>query len=249
MIKFPAIFLGLFFFGLVGATNIVQGQTTYPEVQSLPFFTTVGDYAESAPSDPGTAILDQFAISMVDFDKQQLTWAWQALNQVLKTNLKSLVSGTVIKKVVDAHGYSAQVGCNNHGQGYSSPEGVGIRLHPHAEEAKFKLTILHELGHIIYNCNGTKSVEWNKAFEAVIAAEGGITRYGDNPACIVGFSDSEFAGRRRSEDFAEMIAYYLLPTASERTIEGACQPTGGPPFANGAYPIHFEFAKSILGSL
>lgn len=47
MIKFPAIFLGLFFFGLVGATNIAQGQTTYPEVLSLPFYTTIGDYQEA----------------------------------------------------------------------------------------------------------------------------------------------------------------------------------------------------------
>ncbi len=228
-------------------TPTAKAQTTYPEVQSLPFFTTVGDYTESAPADPGSAILEQFKISMTGFDNQQLTWAWQLFNSVAKTNLKNLVAGAVIKKVVDAHGYSAQVGCNNHGQGYYFPEGFGVKLHPHNEEVKFKLTILHELGHVIYNCNGAQSVKWKVDWEVIFAGEGGITTYAKDPSCIIGYDDPNLEGRKRSEDFAETIAYYLIPEARERSIEG-CSPSGGAPFAGGAFPKHFEFAKTILGS-
>lgn len=245
------VFLIFLFTLLVGLMLIptVRAQVTYPEVQSLPFFTTVGDYKQAAPEDLATAIFEQFGIKMVGFDKEQLTWTWELFKQISNTNFKSLTAGAIVQKFPNDHSYSAQVGCKNHTQADPFGLGYAVQLHPHTDAVKFKLTLLHELAHVIYNCNGPKSTEWNKAFEVVIAEENGITRYGENPGCIIGFSDSNFAGRRRSEDFAETIAYYLIPDAPERTIEGNCQPTGGPPFKGGTFPVHFEFAKSILGNL
>ncbi len=232
----------LFIFPSTILAQTSQSTTTYPEVNSNVVTTTIGNAQAALPQgDLKIALTNRFGVTFEGFDQQQLQWAWQLFSKIERTNFKNLTQGTNITKGVDPqfpqYGYSQQLGCKS------------IRLHPHTEEMRFKLTVLHEMSHVIYHCaNNAKELQIN--YEGVISQEGGVTRYGDDPRCIAyTLTDTEYPGRRRSEAFAETLTYYLLPEADERVIEPNCKPTSGPPFAGGRYPVHYSFAQSILGGI
>lgn len=197
--------------------------------------------SQSSPNpsaNPRLDLIALFGITMNGFSKQHLDWALEIFNTISKTNFKNLTTGTTITIRADPNGYSEQIGCR------------AFYLHPHPEKIKFQLTILHELGHIIYWCNTDKGLWQNnlenplEEIKAIYNAEGGLTTYSRNPTCIgLPVSDS----RKYEEDFPEMIAYYLMPRENERDIKG-CPPKSGPPYQAGSFPLHFQFALKILGT-
>lgn len=219
---------------------------TYPEIQSDPFETMVGDYKEGIPLDLEKAINEKFGITMQGFNNQQLTWVWELFNKISQTKFNQNTKGAIIKQTPEPNEYSAQVGCNNHSLDYLSPKGYGVELFPHTDGNRFKLTILHELGHVIWHCNGSTSKQWQKDFEAVLANEETVSAYASNPGCTIGFKEDNLQGRKLSEDFAETVAYYLIQDVAERPIKN-CPQNSSPPFEGVNHPMHKQFIKNILG--
>lgn len=177
---------------------------------------------QTIPSDPQgiqQAIKSRFNITMNGFElrKDLLQWAYRKLESVSNTRLLELVSGTVIT----ASGSSSQTGCNT----------LNIRSTIENEQL-LGIILTHELGHIIRNC---KQSQYQQHLDA-LNREKGITLYARTLCGSEGSTDST------SEDYAEMIAYYLNPDAPEQT---SCS-GGGNPYANGGYPLHKKVAEDIL---
>lgn len=164
-------------------------------------------------------LINTFGITMNGFNQKQLQWAWEKLTSVQQTNFTSLTRGTVM--TATSGSISSQTGCRT------------VNLGTYNDETVFKVTLNHELGHIIYWCNENpqnKKSEHQDAFNK----EGGITGYAANPC---------YGTSGLTEDYAEMVAYYLNPNITELT---PCHNRGVVPFANGKYPMHYNIAKGVL---
>lgn len=170
----------------------------------------------------------QFGISMIGFDQQHLQWAWEKFWEVSGTNFNSLVRGAVIE-VTDISN-TQQVGC---------PPSRSILVGPFPEETAFKHILTHELGHVIRNCTGRQGAQ-ETAFLNAHGKEGGVSYYARNAISCTG-SDA------RSEDYAEMIAFYLnpdIPVASYLK----CYPAVQNRYTQQDFPLHYQVAQDVLGA-
>lgn len=179
-------------------------------------------------SDLQKEIASRFGITMNGFDQKNLQWAYNKLSAVAQTNLKNFVQGVVITAVSSG---SQQINCKS----------INLRSNLESEEL-FGVVLLHEIGHIIFNCGGGGAK--TGSHETVLASEGYLTNY-SRTACT--YSAREINDWvKRSEDYAEMITYYLNPGVRAQTA--ACAGNQPNPYSGGANPQHFNLAKTILGN-
>ncbi len=196
-------------------TTRVGNPTTQPPTQ--------GGEAPPPPQDIRQGIIDEFGITMNGFTQEQLQWAWEKYWDVSHTNFINLVRGTV----VTAHsGMSEQTGCKT----FLLRDELGITR---GDATLFKVVLIHEFGHIIYWCGDGERATTDH--ENAFVSEGGMTGYGAS-GC--------YGTPPITEDYAEMITYYLNRNVLEQT---GCELRGVVPFADGKYPKHFETARKILG--
>ena len=246
----------IFLVGVVHAQN-----SSVIEVSSNPVITVVGDL----PQDIKQEILSKYGIDMQDFDQQHLQWALELFDRTSKTNLKKLTQGAIMKKrPTDATGYSQQVGCARHEDtstnpplhGYNFDTPPATYIQEHADKTKFQLTIVHELGHTIENCNtdalnhknehdaiwNKNNLTWNNSL---------VNKTGKGYNYLTGYSSQVWCTgaddtlhNESTENYAEMIAYYLIPEAKERVITN-CPRNDQVPLQ--VHPEYKEVARKILG--
>jgi hypothetical protein len=173
----------------------------------------------------------QFGISMIGgYDQQHMQWAWEKFWEVSNTNFNSLVRGSIIQ--VTSVSNTHQSACPN-------PNSPSVYIGQFPEETAFKHILMHELGHVIRNCSGRERAQ-ESAFIQAHKAEGGVSYYAKNaPACT--------GSDNTSEDYAEMIAFYLnngTPVASYLRCYQQQQFRLSPQ----EYPLHFKVAQDVLGA-
>lgn len=181
---------------------------------------SAGPKTQAPPVDPQnirSEIRDKFGINMIGFGQQQMQWAWEKLWDVSHTNFVKLL-----------HPKPTIININRINEGYSSQLGpTEINLKNYEDETLFKVIFIHELGHIIYWYNDDKishQTEHNNLHKRGLSA----TRYGATD---------------KTENYPEMITYYLNPGKTEQTLFSQAVV----PFANGRNPEYFNLAKAILG--
>lgn len=190
---------------------------------------TPGGPRPEAPPAEGelqTAIQQQFGISMLGFDNQHLQWTWEKLWEVSNTKFSTLVNGTVIQAIPNISG-TAQDAYRH------------INLGQFPEETAFKHILTHELGHVIRNYAGRENAQ-ESAFLNAYAKEKGVSYYAKNAEACTG-SDSI------SEDYAEMIAYYLNPGTPVASYLKCYQATQNK-FTQQEFPLHYLVARDVLGA-
>ena len=246
MKKILAVFF-LFFFIFQAHHVFAQAQGAAGGIQSKAACTKVGNApddqkpaacatggngirpeAPPAEGDLRGAIQEKFGISMNGYDRQRMQWAWEKLWDVSNTNFVELVRGSVIE--VTSTSNSHQVGCPG--------AAVAVYLGPFNDEYTFKQAFIHELGHVIANCSTKQTANWNAYLKAHVA-EGGVSYYGGHAESCTG-SDSI------SEDFAEMIAFYLNPGYAVSIVR--CNQAGEKVDMASQFPLHFQVAQAILGN-
>ncbi len=185
--------------------------------------------APAAPADLKQAIQDKFGINIDStFDRTHQEWIWEKLWDVSNTNFDDLVTGTHVVDIGSSGG-SAQTNCKTIQIGQYSPKEI------------FQVVFTHEMGHIIRNCISAPKSHWDEHL-AALASEKGVTEY----ARVLCTYSNPGDWQSKSEDYAEMIAYYLNPDAHQQTAKNC---SGGPnPYLNGGYPLHFNVAKEVLGA-
>lgn len=204
-----------------------------PSVCSEPGSTTlnpgsgVHPQAPQSPSDIRQGIIDQFGITMNGFDNQHLQWAWEKFWEVSNTNFDELVKGAKID--VTSVSNTQQVGC---------PPALTAIIGQFPEETAFKHILTHELGHAIRNCPGRAQAQ-ETAYLNAHSKEGGVSYYGENAKTCTG-SDS------LSEDYAEMIAFYLNPGTPVASYL-KCLPYSQNKYTESSFPLHYQVARDILG--
>jgi hypothetical protein len=189
-----------------------------------------GNRPEAPPVEPGNlrqAIIDKFGITMNGYSNQYMQWAWERLWEVSHTNFDELVKGSIINitNPADTH----QSDCPNTGK-------AAVFLGAFGDAKLFKHVLTHELGHVIANCHPRGQVQREAHLKAFVA-EGGVSDYGRNAHSCTG-SDNI------SEDYAEMIAYYLNPGYAVSTVR--CYPAQNPNMSTN-FTLHYKVAKDILG--
>ena len=225
-------FLALFLFIFVSSLGGIGGTTTPSETGNVGIGTPIpipsdGTHPIVPITDPSglkQKIIDQFGIIMNGYDPDHLKWAWEKLWDVSNTNFINLVRGVIIQ----ARAGSEQVGC---------PGGVAVYLDQYPE-VLFKYGLIHELGHVIRNCISSSTNSYADHLNA-LSKEGGVTYYAKHAYSCTG-SDGP------SEDYAEMIALYLNPSANIQMTR--CTPSGTS-YTNlrTDFPLHYNVARSILG--
>lgn len=180
------------------------------------------------------SLISQFGITMDGFDNTRLQWAWEKLWDVSNTNFIQLVRDAVIKAV--PAGISQQLFCPG--------RGVAVELRQYGDEQIFKYALIHELGHVIRNCPvsiSNHASDHDNAF----TREGGVTYYANHAASCTG-------GVNKSEDYAEMIARYLLPNTTIQIVVAKPERGCTPPSTESVNlqrdkPLHYNVARSVLG--
>ncbi|MBI2011468.1 hypothetical protein HYS91_01735 [Candidatus Daviesbacteria bacterium] len=216
-------------------------------VKSNPVITRVGDapldqkpqvsnslqlgVRATAPDIPDAAlegaIKEKFGITMRNYGTRHLRWAWEKFWDVSHTKFFDYVRGSTIFASVPRD--SSQVGCF---------KGVSVYVGTYQDETLFKLILIHELGHVIANCNNREQIRWSDYLRAH-AVEKGVTWYGNHAyECT--------KSNNISEDFAETIAYYLNPETKLQTV--LCSPDYHPPNLREDFPLHYNVANYILGN-
>lgn len=217
------------------------GISLYAQTSSDKTTTRVGNPTSNPPSgggsapptgDPRQAMIDEFDITMEGFSGEHLTWAREKLWEVSNTKFIDLVRGTTIQAVSSG---SHQKGCRG-----SHSSGVDVDLQQFPQEF-FKFLLIHELGHIVRNCNDRATIQYDEHINAH-NSEGGVSYYGNNASSCTG-SDN------LSEDYADMIAYYLSPSAGLSTV--SCDPIQNRPnpfFSKNPtdFPTHLKVAQTVL---
>lgn len=189
---------------------------------------TPGGPRPEAP-DPGpnvrAAIIEKFGITLNGFSDQYLRYAWEKFWEVSNTNFISLVKGSVINITSPAN--TQQVGCG-------AP--ASVLLGQFGDGNQWKHVLIHELGHVVRNCNNASTIQRQEHINA-FNSEKGVSDYGNKAPSCTG-SDN------LSEDYAEMIAYYLNPGYKVSTVR--CFPAQNPDMETN-FPKHFEVARKVLG--
>lgn len=190
-----------------------------------------GPHPQAPPveGDLQVEIQRQFGISMIGgYDQQHLQWAWEKFWEVSNTNFNSLIKGAVIQ--VTSVSNTQQVNC---------PPNVTVLIGQFPEETAFKHILMHELGHAIRNCAGRERAQ-ESAFMSAHKTEGGVSYYAQNASSCTG-SDST------SEDYAEMIAFYLNPGTPVASYL-KCYPAAQNRYTEQEFPLHYRVARDVLGA-
>ncbi len=213
---------------------------TYAQVSSNTTTTRVGNPTTQqpspgkvppAPGDIRQGIISQFGITMNGFDQHYLQLAWESFWEVSDSKFFDLVRGSIINKLPGKSG-SSQVGC---------PGSESIKLAQYDGDRFFKFIIIHELGHVVRNCNNRHVNQYNGHINA-FDRERGVSYYANNAyACLE--SDNY------SEDYADMIAYFLRPADGVATA--GCDPDSNRPnpfFSKTPtdFPLHLQIAQTVL---
>lgn len=201
----------------------------------------IGRSGQNAPPPPANlkqAILDEFFLDLNGFSNQELLWAWEKLWDVSHTNFSEIVKGNRAKTdVFRTQGSSEVKGCTVYFSFYQAQE-------------LFNVIFIHELGHIIQNCAGDSKALTTKHNNIYQNGSNPLTGYG-TPVSYgeYGAALSCFGYPAWGENYAEMIAYYLNPTAREQTVSGGgrCINNGIVPFETGRHQDFFDLAREILG--
>lgn len=190
-----------------------------------------GTVAPPITGDKRQAIINKFNITMNGFDDPHLEAAWEFFWRVSNTKFNSLISGSIINASIN--NISSQVGC---------PSGISVEIFPYLPKEFFQYLLSHELGHVVANCQRPSA----RQDEIAIAAqdEGAVSYYGGNaPACT--------GSDNYSENYADVVAYYLNPQAGFATYR--CDPQRSPqnPFYGSSVlkPRQKAIAEQVLGAL
>jgi len=228
------------FFLLVVFSSPAFAQEAQSNIERIKFGNPAGGFGTGGTSnipkatgDIRQGLIDSFGITLNGFDNEHLQWFWNLFWSTSNTNFPKLTSGITIQ----ANGYSGiseMIGC--------SPGFVNVNLGQYSPEAFFKFIATHEIGHYIQACkpaNETKIVEQRNAHDS----EGALSEYASNTArCFPGWNNNY------NEDYADMIAYYLHPSAGLSSGPSSCGLTNNPqnPFSTGKFPLHLSIAEEIL---
>lgn len=194
-------------------------------------------------------IYNQFGVRMTGFDRKHMEWAWKKFWDVSNTRFsgpgrrEGLINGAVI--VADTRNVSEQVGCYG---------GTSIRLMNFQNESGFRHNIVHELGHFIRNC----VKNWDTQYAAHMNAFAPPTQGGEGPISFYGtYADVCYKGKNDSEDYADMVTYYLNPESGissinkckyKPSLESLIDETPDNPFfvLNPPKVLHLEVARKIF---
>ncbi len=213
-----------------------------------------------AISDYKNAIFSEFSVTMNNFDDQHLKWAYDKFKDVSKTNFSKLIKGATINNSSGLYSFTDAATCIiTLVQAQANlPNNIGEN-----EEELFKITLIHELGHFISNsCSHVNNSDnlFNDASNLPLThqnvydekgdrgGEGPLTYYAAH-AEWTNVCNTDGTTRnvyRRSEDYADMIAYYLNQNVKTKKI---CDDSGryDNPYNSGKYPMHKELVEKILG--
>lgn len=214
--------------GNCGASGATTGSTV---VRSNCVRTIVGNPPDrgqqpvpSISGDPYTAVENQFGVTIQrSLPEDYAVWAWEKLWEVSKTSFTTRVKGTVVGRADDG---SFMDGCKK------------INLRGTYNRSTFRVIFVHEMGHIIRSCSEPSYADEHNIARA---AEGQLTNYSQ---ALCSYKDkTKTDWNYESENYAEMIAYYLNPEATAQT---GCEP-GPNPFANGTHPQQYTVVQQILG--
>lgn len=178
------------------------------------------------PDDLRSRIISEFGITMNGFNQQHLQWAYGIFADVSSTKFNELIKGTVMTGLPSTEG-SRQVACRI------------VELGQYSSREYFQVVLIHELGHVIRNCS-RRELSYFTEHARVYNSEGPVTEYART---VCGRTPT--TANKLSEDYAEMITYYLNPKADEQTAP--CAGRRPNPYLNGKHPLHFGFARTILG--
>lgn len=214
------------------------------------------------PSDYQAAILSQFGIQMDGFTSESLKWAYDKLREVSGTKFIDLERGHISKIFAKEYKPNDWTSVSN-ANGSSCPAQIELVESwpaPDGEEI-FKITLIHEISHVIDRCApenlalGRNSFGIPGNFLEVYQKEGGATYYGQhaNGTASPAISGPNMTpdsscpdGNPISEDYADMLAYYLNPTSKQKDV---CKKGRlANPYDNGAHALHKSLASRILGS-
>lgn len=181
-----------------------------------------------APPIPGgnarQAVLNEFGVTIdASHPTSYAEWAWEFLWEVSDTSFDERVKGTIVGR---DDGGSWQENCKK------------INIRGTYDRALFRIVFTHEMGHIIMNCPVGET--FRDAHNTARRDEGQLTIY-SRVLCTYGGKGGPWESE--SENYAEMIAYYLNPDVNSRTACGE-EPN---PYANGGHPKHRTVAENILG--
>lgn len=200
-----------------------------------PNITQPGRNGQKPPNTPDNleqALLDTFGLRMVGFNRIQLNAAWEKMWDVNQTNFIKLVHGKEKVVMVQAvNSGSEQVNCGQ------------INLRRYDDPEYLKVILIHELGHIIYWCN-EDTVNKRSEHSNIYLSEGAVTGY------ALPTGGTTCTGQPgATENYPEMIAYYLNSGITERTVIGMtkCITRNQVPYADGKFSRHFNLVKTILG--
>lgn len=180
------------------------------------------------------AIIEEFGVSMNGFDETHLQWTKDAFEAASNTNFINLIRGATIEARCSDCG-SQRVGCQD--------DDVSIYLGQYDSSAEyFKFILIHELGHFVHACQ-PRSVNGYTNHLNAIYIDGPISYYAGH-ATQCALSDNN------SEDYADMIAYYLNPLSGHVSGPVDCESDRNPPNPlfqlNPPKQEHLNVAEQIL---
>lgn len=173
---------------------------------------------------PRQAVMDQFGVTIdASHPDEYSIWAWEFLWEVSNTSFDERVRGTLVKR--DDTG-SWQENCKT------------INIRGSYDRSLFRIVFTHEMGHIIMNC--PEGDTYRDAHNQARNEEGQLTIYSQQLCTYKNPGKWE----EESENYADMIAYYLNYDVNSRTACGE-EPN---PYINGSNPRHKAVAEMILGT-
>lgn len=228
----------IFIFVFVGLINVNSTFAQRSQVRTRvgnPKNNTVAPAVD--PSQLQSSIQSEFGITMTGFSTQHLQWAWEKFWEVSDTSFRDLVRGSTIVATCGVSGCgSSQVGCF---------QGTSVVLGQYNPESLFKFILIHELGHVIHNCHDRSKTRMNDIINAAAPSnEGAVSYYGANASSCTG-SDNN------SENYADVVAYYLTPSAGLSSASCGGQAPQSPPnpfWGNQVLkPLQLNIIKQVLG--
>lgn len=213
---------------------------------------------EGAPSGGGAAgnvaekIKSEFKIAMTNFDDKHLNWAYQQLKALPQSYIE-LAHGKAPDSIIGIQGlkytpadqYSEQLGCAG-----EVAKNINLRYDFPGSDSEeiFKITITHELGHMIQLCpvpEKSKYSQHKRIFDSELKnGIPGITYYAQH-AGEAGSGCPTSGVSKQNEDYADMLTYVIFPNARQKDVCGKGRLEN--PYSNGQYPEHQRLAREILG--
>lgn len=190
---------------------------------------------------------DNFDITLADgFKEDTYRWAYEILSTALgkTTQFKQLLGGGIT--ISPVCGRISQTNGRHITFSYCQGGSTG----PTVNESFFKVTLIHELSHII---NGQRPGKYASEMREILFTskdkEDFLTSYSQNSADSMDILCGQTTPDTQvDEDFAESVAYYINSSVRELNYGGTCGIKWGQnPYQTGNYPQHLNFIKGLLG--